>query len=186
MAPTPTHSIKSPPNKPFLKMDLKNCLSLLIIAATMLIVRVMGGADAPDERCQKNVDCASTGTDMCCGFKRALDATGEKGFTCMDRKDATRLNYQCLKDEHEFCDYCPIGFYCCSYETNLVYGLWAFCKSNVSVIAWKDPKINEYADYYRCLLKKDGVDYTSFATINRFSAASSVLALFIGVIATFY
>ena len=49
---------------------------------------------------------------------------------------------QCLEDDKKFCDYCAVGLYCCSYETNLVPGLNAWCKLNTTYQALA---VQEYA-----------------------------------------
>lgn len=79
----------------------------------------------------------------------------------MDLKDVARLNYQCLAAGTTFCDYCPVNFYCCDYETNLVLGLLAWCKSNVTVLDLENSTIDPLAADYRCLIKATGVDLTS-------------------------
>ena len=96
----------------------------------------------PDQRCQKNSDCDEANTTMCCGFKYQKEGTGEKGFTCYDKKDLTYYGIQCMSDSQTYCDYCALGTYCCSYETNLVKGLSAWCKLNTT---YMDLSTQEYA-----------------------------------------
>ncbi len=86
----------------------------------------------PDNRCQTNSDCDEAGYQWCCGFIKQKEGTGEKGFSCYHKDDVSRLNVQCLDNDKKFCDYCAVGLYCCSYETNLVKNLAAWCKLNTT------------------------------------------------------
>ncbi len=102
---------------------------LLILSLT---VNLLNANHTPDSRCQVNSDCDETGVKQCCGFVKQKEGTGEKGFTCYYKDNVKDLNVQCLDDTKKFCDYCAVGLYCCSYETNLVAGLNAWCKLNTT------------------------------------------------------
>ena len=129
----------------------------------MSTIAFVYGNHTPDSRCQTNADCDEVGVQQCCGFVKQKEGNGEKGFTCYHKDNVKSLNVQCLDDGKKFCDYCAVSLYCCSYETNLVPGLNAWCKLNTTYQALA---VQEYAKdqpLYRCLQKLSGTDYTAHA-----------------------
>ena len=69
-------------------LTIKNILLLIFV----LFTAVIQANHTPDQRCQKNEDCDEPGTDMCCGFVRQKEGSGEKGFTCYMRDNIAKLN----------------------------------------------------------------------------------------------
>ena len=118
-------------------------LSLFIAFTNQANVTIINA----DNRCLSNNECLDPGTDQCCGFKHEIDTDGEKLFSCMDRTDAARLNWQCLTDTTTFCDYCAVGFYCCSYQTRQVLNLYAQCVAPTRIDTFK---ANDPSRYFFC------------------------------------
>ena len=96
---------------------------------------------------------------------RQKEGTGEKGFTCYHKDNVKNLNVQCMDDDKKFCDYCALNLYCCSYETNLVPGLNAWCKLNTTYQALAVQEFAKDQPLYRCLQKTTGNDYTSWGLL---------------------
>ena len=123
----------------------------------------------PDARCLKSSECDDATTpNQCCGYKKQVEPnTGIRLFTCINKDDAAKLNYQCVESGLTFCDYCQLKNYCCEYQTNLVDGLIASCQTNTSVLKIPNstvtPNPNLTQQYYRCMQKTTGTDHTSGA-----------------------
>ena len=96
------------------------------------------------------------------------------------------MNYQCIDDSKNYCDYCAVGLYCCSYETNLVRDLTAWCKLNTTYSELTKLELAKNQPMYRCQNKTSGKDYTTGALFLQTSSLTTFAALLLGFLLFLY